>query len=518
LVQTYFKCDSPEGGLRVPPPKLHLVFTGNPGTGKTTVARLIGGIYKDLGLLSKGHLHEVDRSILVGTHIGWTADQTKKAIDKALDGVLFIDEAYTLVGEKGSNDFGQEAIDTLLKAMEDRRDRLAVIVAGYTEPMRKFIASNPGLESRFSRFWHFEDYNPATLMLIFQDLCRQFDYRLSDDGEEAARREIGERYTRRSATFGNGREIRNLFEATVELQANRLAGNPNADAATLEAADIPRAHAGPVEDVDALLAELHALPGLGTVKTEIQSLVNVARANQRRREAGLSVPPISLHMVFTGNPGTGKTTVARLLGRIFRGLGLLSQGQVVEVAGSGLIAGYLGQTALKTTEALDRANHGVLFLDEAYTLLNGGENGFGQEAIDTLLKLMEDRRQTLGVIVAGYTEPMRRFIASNPGLQSRFTRYIDFPDYDSATLVEIYRSFVEMYGIKLDPDALEQATLKITSMYTSRTDNFGNARSVREFFDKCLERQATRLARELTADPLILTAEDVTSSMTNQIS
>lgn len=211
-----------EQGLPRIPISLHLVFCGSPGTGKTTVARLIGQIYKELGLLNKGHLVETDRAGMVAGYVGQTATKVDSLIESALDGVLFIDEAYTLKPADARNDFGQEAIDTLLKRMEDYRDRLAVIVAGYSEEMSRFIDANPGLQSRFTIYFSFEDYKPDELLAIFEKLCKESQYNLEVEAKQALLNKFTELYLNRDKTFGNGRLVRNLFERTIKKQANRL--------------------------------------------------------------------------------------------------------------------------------------------------------------------------------------------------------------------------------------------------------------------------------------------------------
>lgn len=215
-------------GLTAIPLTLHSVFCGSPGTGKTTVARLMGQIYKQIGILSKGHLVETDRSGMVAGYIGHTAQQVDKLVQSALDGVLFIDEAYTLEPEDASgNDFGQEAIDTLLKRMEDYRDRLVVIVAGYTGEMERFINSNPGLKSRFSRHFYFEDYEPQELIAMFEQQCQKYGFQLEPAAHKILLDKLIELYNKRDDSFGNGRLVRNIFERTVSQQANRLVKIPN---------------------------------------------------------------------------------------------------------------------------------------------------------------------------------------------------------------------------------------------------------------------------------------------------
>ena len=253
--------------------------------------------------------------------------------------------------------------------------------------------------------------------------------------------------------------------------------------------------AEPAPSLEELLAELDSLCGLERVKKDVKSLTNLVKVRKLRQEAGLPVPPMSLHLVFMGNPGTGKTTVARLLAKIYHAIGVLSKGQLVEVDRSGLVAGFVGQTALKTGEVIQKALGGVLFIDEAYALANqDSPNDFGREAIETLLKGMEDHRADLIVIVAGYTELMGKFINSNPGLESRFNKYFYFDDYKGDQLMEIFLSMCKKHGYTLDGETAAFAKEGFQTLYDERDENFGNARDVRNLFERAVSRQSDRVA------------------------
>lgn len=269
---------------------------------------------------------------------------------------------------------------------------------------------------------------------------------------------------------------------------------------------------GDEEDPRSGMEQLNELIGLTGIKKDVEEMVGLAKMQKMREEAGMKPVPMSLHLVFSGNPGTGKTTVARILAKLYKEIGILSKGQLIEVDRSGLVAGYVGQTATKTLGKVKEALGGILFIDEAYTLVREG-NDFGQEAIDTILKAMEDYRKDLIVIVAGYTELMKTFIESNPGLKSRFNKYMEFPDYTADELVAIFRMRCDKYDYVLDEGAWEAAEEKIRQMEAEKGENFANARDVRNLFERIITNQAKRLSLAENPDHTALTTilrEDVT--------
>ena len=269
----------------------------------------------------------------------------------------------------------------------------------------------------------------------------------------------------------------------------------DAEATTEEPSTDTSEQSVPEESLEELLDNLNALIGLKAVKKEVQQIINLIKVQKKGEEFGEKLPPLSLHLVFFGNPGTGKTTVARLLARIYKCLGVLSNGQLVEVDRGGLVAGYVGQTAIKTQEVIDKAMGGILFIDEAYSLTHGkGETDFGQEAVDTILKAMEDHRDDFIVIVAGYPDLMKEFVASNPGLKSRFNQFINFEDYTPDELKQIFLYNCKKQGLSLNDECDEYLTHHFTTMYENRSDDYANGRDVRNYFEKVIKARANRLA------------------------
>lgn len=487
---------------------LHAIFTGNPGTGKTTVARLLGKIYKKMGLLSKGHVVEVDRADLIGEYIGQTAPKTKEMIRKAKGGILFIDEAYSLARKaEDSKDFGKEAIEVLIKEMTSQPD-FAVICAGYPDEMKYFIESNPGLKSRFNMFYEFPDYVPQELMQIAEHVAQKRNIIIAPYAKEFLYTKIVEFYRGRDKSFGNARLVFSLMDEAKMNMALRLMKVPDINRLSAEEistvtledfqrifgvkskkiADIPIDE----ELLRDSLQELHQMIGLNSVKQEVDDLVKLVRFY---KEIGKDIRnTFSLHTIFTGNPGTGKTTVARILAKIYKGLGILERGHLVETDRQKLVAMYSGQTAEKTNQIIEQSMGGVLFIDEAYALYQGPGDTFGKEAIDTLLKRMEDHRGEFIVIVAGYPDNMEYFISTNPGLKSRFDRTLFFEDYKPEELLEIAIDILKKEDIKPDQEAKTHLLEYFTKLFEVKDKFFANGRVVRKTIEKAIKNQHLRLA------------------------
>ncbi|HHB77766.1 MAG TPA: AAA family ATPase, partial [Saprospiraceae bacterium] len=473
---------------------------------------MMGKLYKKMGLLTKGHVHEVDRVDLVGEYIGQTAPKVKEAIEKARGGVLFIDEAYSLArSEDDSKDFGREVLEILIKEMSNGIGNMVVIVAGYPKEMKYFLDSNPGLKSRFKLFFNFRDYMPEELMQIAEYACANKQVNLTPAATKALNQHIIDAYRDRDRTFGNARFVNDVIEkAKINLGLRVMdAENPkDLDKRALSSIileDIQKVKFKrkrlvpnlPVDEplLKTSLDELTKLRGMENVKKEIFELVKLVRYY---KESGKDVlNKFFLHTVFVGNPGTGKTTVARILTRIYKALGLLERGHIVETDRQGLVAGFVGQTAIKTSEMIEKAYGGVLFIDEAYALTSniGQASGdFGDEAIQTILKRMEDHRGEFYIFATGYPDNMEAFLKANPGLASRFDKILKFDDYDPDMLLEIAMDMFDQEKVKVAPKAKEYLKSYFEYIHERRDKYFGNARTVRNVVTEAIKMQNIRLA------------------------
>ncbi|MDP4084605.1 MAG: AAA family ATPase [Bacillota bacterium] len=490
---------------------LNMILTGNPGTGKTTLARLLAKIYHELGVLPREEVIEADRSQLVGAFVGQTEENVRAIVERAIGGVLFIDEAYSLKREgQTGNDYGQTVIDTLVSLMtsNEYEGKFAVILAGYPEEMRMFLNANPGLRSRFpqSNFIQLQDYSNEELVQIAENVAEENDFILSDE----AKKEISYRLEqeRVDETFGNARTARNIIlDAIFKKGSNQQRKDQDILYYTLlERTDflvIKNKKKEPPFD------QLNQLIGLNSLKEEMRSLISFVKMQQFRRNKGLPTVPIQIHSVFTGNPGTGKTTVAKIYSELLQECGILKRGHLIVSSRADFVAGYVGQTADKTRRKIKEALGGVLFIDEAYSLLGQTPGDFGKEAIDTLVDEMTKHNDNLVVVLAGYPNEIEKLLGSNPGLVSRFKKFFHFPDYEADELFSIIKTYASRYQYQLTEDAVN-----LIHDTLSKQKYNGNGRFATNLVDEMIQVQALRLMDESNNEILLdkamyLEAEDV---------
>ncbi|WP_374722256.1 AAA family ATPase [Peribacillus tepidiphilus] len=490
---------------------LNMVFTGNPGTGKTTLARLFAKIYHQLGLLEREEVLEVDRSQLVGAYMGQTEENIKMIIEKALGGVLFIDEAYSLKREgQSGNDFGQTAIDTLVSLMthKDYKGKFSVILAGYPEEMRQFLRSNPGLRSRFpeSNHFHLPDYSMDELLMIGEKMANERDYYLT----ASAKRELKNRLEKEKVdeTFGNARAVESIIlNAIFKKGASTTFENEDnvTNFTVLDGEDftldIDHDDSRPIE-------KLNELVGLDDIKKEVEGLISFVKMQKIRKENGLPTVPIQLHSVFTGNPGTGKTTVAKIYSELLKECGVLKRGHLIIASRADFVAGYVGQTAIKTKKKIRDALGGVLFIDEAYSLFSSTSNDFGKEVIDTLVDEMTKHNENLVVVLAGYHNEINVLLESNPGLRSRFKKFFHFPDYSVDEMIEIMKKYSNRYQYRLSEESISYIKDRLESLPLK-----GNGRLATNIVDEAIQAQAYRILKNST----LLSVEEAQSILIDDV-
>lgn len=475
-------------------PSLNMILLGNPGTGKTTIARLLAKIYHELGVLPSEEVIETNRSQLVGSFVGQTEENVRMIVEKALGGVLFIDEAYSLkrTGQSG-NDYGQTAIDTLVSLMTSKEygGKFSVILAGYPEEMRQFLDANTGLRSRFpqSNIIELPDYSLEELLEIGQKIARSNDFLLTTKAKKSLAYLIEQEQV--DQTFGNARAVHNLImQAIFQKGFQKQSTQPEIFFYTvLDENDFKK----PVKnEQDSLspIEKLNKLVGLKEVKDAVQTYISFVKMQTLRREHNYPSVPIQLHSVFTGNPGTGKTTVAKIYAELLKECGMLKRGHLVVVGRADLIAGYVGQSALKTKKKIQEALGGVLFIDEAYSLFRENNQDYGKEVVDTIVDEMTKHGENLVIILAGYPNEMEQLLESNPGLKSRFKKFFHFEDYSAEELIAIMKLFAKSYAYELDKDAIQLLQHELSIKKPK-----GNGRFAENLIHEAIQQQSLRLMK-----------------------
>ena len=491
----------------------NVVLIGNPGTGKSTLARILSKIIIALGYADD--LYSSNKQDYVEGVQGASTKKTLNLLEVARQNrvIVFLDEAYSLVTNE-QDSVGIEAINTIVKFVEENKD-VIFIAAGYKKEMIDFLNRNTGLKSRFKYELEVEDYSNNELVEIGARMIRSKGYRLLDEKAHKSLLQAIKEENIMVQKSGNARLARNIIEKAIERQGSRCYQfSLKGDDLDLLIADDFYITKESEKTLEEALEELSKFIGMDAVKKQVNELIAVAQHNKQMDSMGNKISKISLHSVFTGNPGTGKTTVARILGDIYKTMGILPKSHVVEVSRQDLVAGYVGQTAVKMKNVIEQALGGILFIDEAYTLTGKGDNDFGQEAIDTLLKAMEDYRDSLMVIVAGYTSDMDTFISSNAGLSSRFNNRIHFEDYTGAEMMQIFESMAKKEGFIISPQAKEQLEGHFETMYLVRDNAFGNGRDVRNIFENIKKKMAVRLQTMKSPkddDYITITLQDVSN-------
>lgn len=503
------------------------IFLGNPGTGKTTVARILGRFFKAIGILENGHVVEVDRASLIGEYIGETAQKTEKVINQALGGILFIDEAYSLKRDKSSQDFGQEAIDIIIKRMEDYKDKFFVIAAGYPEPMEKFINSNPGLKSRFTHHFYFDDYNSNELAEIFRIFSEKEKYTLNEKAVKFLIEKLDSLIDNTDGSFGNARFIRNLFsEAKIELSKRYHSLDDEeknfTNLNTILINDIQSAWQNihnrnnsiikSNEKLDRYVNEINNLVALDNVKITFNKIISSIKVDKLKSERSISSIHKIYNSIFIAEPGSGTSTVARLFAKSLFASNKLSKGQLVEIDSSTFYGLSKIDAYLSIDELFKQLKGNVVLVNDVTTSLQCDKN-FSDSLLQYFLKKLYLMSEEVVAILAGTKGEINFLVGNFPVLESQFPNIFEFENYTNRQLLEIALSVCQKKNYQLDEGAWQQLLELIDEMRKEQNRNFYNARSIKELLNRAISIQEDRILSMpniMSGDLMTITLEDLT--------